>query len=307
MARSASAAATWEPTVLPGLVGLRRLREGPEPTDRLTVGQLGPLRVVETIDGPGQAVRTRRDVLDDDPGRYAVFVQAEGRSTGEQDGRRAVFGPGEVGLVDLSRPMHCTLGRRRAVMVTFPKSLSPFRPSELAPLTGAACPPTGTAGLVSGLVRQLPRHLEAGAEGARLAAVVLDLILTGMAVQIDREGALSPQAHRRALLAECRGYIEENLDDPQLGPGTVAAARHVSVRHLHRLFEPTGTGVAGYIRRRRLDRCRSDLLASGATDAPVAAIGARWGLPDPAHFSRVFKQEYGLPPAEYRRRHVTEG
>jgi hypothetical protein len=30
------------------------------------------------------------------------------------------------------------------------------------------------------------------------------------------------------------------------------------------------------------------------------AIGARWGYPDPAHFSRLFKAAYGVGPRDYR-------
>jgi AraC-like DNA-binding protein len=32
----------------------------------------------------------------------------------------------------------------------------------------------------------------------------------------------------------------------------------------------------------------------------VSAIAARWGLIDAAHFGRLFRAAYGLPPAEYR-------
>jgi AraC-like DNA-binding protein len=32
----------------------------------------------------------------------------------------------------------------------------------------------------------------------------------------------------------------------------------------------------------------------------VAAVGARWGYPDPAHFSRLFKATYGMGPRDYR-------
>lgn len=99
---------------------------------------------------------------------------------------------------------------------------------------------------------------------------------------------------------QCRSYIEQHLSDVELGPTTVAAAHHISVRFLHRLFEPTGSGVAEFIRRRRLDRCRRDLLDPELDTRPVAAVGARWGLVDAAHFSRAFKREYGRPPGEYR-------
>ncbi|MFD0856316.1 helix-turn-helix domain-containing protein [Actinomadura adrarensis] len=32
----------------------------------------------------------------------------------------------------------------------------------------------------------------------------------------------------------------------------------------------------------------------------MGAIAARWGFSNPAHFSRALRNEYGLPPAEYR-------
>ena len=37
-----------------------------------------------------------------------------------------------------------------------------------------------------------------------------------------------------------------------------------------------------------------------ATHLSMAAIGARWGLLDPASFSRAFRAAYGVSPREYR-------
>jgi AraC-like DNA-binding protein len=59
--------------------------------------------------------------------------------------------------------------------------------------------------------------------------------------------------------------------------------------------------VSGWIRQRRLEGCRRDLLDPTFGDRSVSAIAARWGLTDAAHFSRLSVAAYGLPPAEYRR------
>ena len=83
-------------------------------------------------------------------------------------------------------------------------------------------------------------------------------------------------------------------------PTTIAAAHHISLRYLHKLFEAQGTTVAGWIRRRRLDRCRVDLLDPAYRARPVSAIGARWGFPDASRFNRVFRAAHGVPPGEYR-------
>ena len=59
--------------------------------------------------------------------------------------------------------------------------------------------------------------------------------------------------------------------------------------------------MAGLIRQWRLERCRRDLLDPAQVDRPVAGIAARWGFSSAAHFSRVFREAYGLPPAAFRR------
>lgn len=292
---------SWEARSLPGLVDMR-VRQETAGDDRIAVADLGPVRVVETFNGAGAAVRTAHHVRSDDPDRYALFVQATGTSTGEHHGRTARFVPGDLGLVDLSEPMRCTFSTRRTVLVTYPKQLSPLRTRELAPVLGRRIPATGAAGLVSTLVRQLPENLAAddSVAGARLGSAVLDLINVGLTAQLGRPSAASVDARKRALLLECRRFIEARLADVALSPATVAAAHHLSVRQLHRLFEPTGDSVAEVIRRRRLDRCRRDLLDPDQAVRPVAAVGARWGLVDAAHFSRAFKRAYGLPPGEFR-------
>ena len=59
-------------------------------------------------------------------------------------------------------------------------------------------------------------------------------------------------------------FVEQHLGDADLTPAAVAAAHHVSLRQLHRLFETQETTVAAWIRHRRLERCRRDwrILAS---------------------------------------------
>jgi AraC-like DNA-binding protein len=73
------------------------------------------------------------------------------------------------------------------------------------------------------------------------------------------------------------------------------------VRYLYKLFEGRQSGVTAWIRQRRLERSRRDLLDPALADRPVSAIAARWGLTDPAAFSRLFRATYGIPPLEYRR------
>ncbi|MBO0882368.1 MAG: helix-turn-helix domain-containing protein, partial [Mycobacterium sp.] len=93
-------------------------------------------------------------------------------------------------------------------------------------------------------------------------------------------------------------YIDDHLGDPTLNPATIAAAHAVSVRTLYSAVQGLGMTLAAYVRDRRLARCYDDLML-GAD--PVGQIAFRWGFTSPEHFSRAFRQRYGIPPSQIRR------
>jgi AraC-like DNA-binding protein len=135
--------------------------------------------------------------------------------------------------------------------------------------------------------------------GIRLAGNVLDLLGTVLVERLDCAPPDPDRAHR-AMMLQITAFIEEHLGEADLAPAQIAAAHHISLRQLHKLFHASGTTVAGWIRQRRLERCGHDLRDPRWSARPVAAVGARWGYPDPAHFSRLFKANYGVGPRDYR-------
>jgi AraC-like DNA-binding protein len=272
--------------------------------DRIVTGELGAVHVIDSSTGPGEGRRTSTHIRRSDPARYQLFVQIDGSSVGEQDNRWAHLGPGDLSLTDLSRPFRCIYPARRAVLVTFPHAMLPLRRQEAVGLVGRRIPgDKGPAALLSTFVRQLPGHLDDddGAGGTRLATAVLDLLTVAVAAQLNRRTAIPPDTRRRTLLRRIHASIDARLGDTDLTPTTIAAAHHISVRYLHQLFETEQHSVADLIRTRRLERCRRDLLDPTLVDRPVAAIGARWGFTNAAHFSRLFRDINGLPPSQFRR------
>jgi transcriptional regulator GlxA family with amidase domain len=107
------------------------------------------------------------------------------------------------------------------------------------------------------------------------------------------------------MRAEIRRYVRTHLQDPTLGPGPIARAYSMSVRALHALFEDADESVAALVRRERLTRCMEDLQRLGG--GSVTEIAFRWGFSDAAHFSRVFKREFGATPSEVRHTAAARG
>jgi len=153
----------------------------------------------------------------------------------------------------------------------------------------------GTSGFVAHLLRGLAAHGETNADHAiRLAQHVVGLIgLMCLDVHDD-------DAWRSTMLCEAVDYIEEHLGELDLTPDRIAAAQNISTRTLHRLFEREGMTLGAWIRIRRLEHCRAELVDPRHHSTSVSAIGARWGLWDAAHFSRLFKATFGASPRAYR-------
>jgi AraC-like DNA-binding protein len=287
-----------------------RLDAGPDFRFRIAAGDVGTLRVTTVTGPPLEAARTPRLIRRSDPELCKIDVQTRGHSVFEQGGREAVLRPGDFTLVDLSSPCHLAAGGdpgQEIVAVMFPRTLLPLPTQELTRLTAVRIGgQRGLGALVSSLVVHLHRHRDDydATDGARLSTALTDLLTVGLAGPLGRQPMVPRDTRRRALLLRVRAFIDQRLGDPELSPGVIAAAHYVSTRYLHKLFEAEGTTVAGWTRARRLERCRRDLLDPALRARPVHAIGARWGLVDAQHFSRLFRAAYGLPPAAYRRLHA---
>jgi AraC-like DNA-binding protein len=279
---------------------------------QLVVGDVGAVRVSEVriaypTPSPDrcQVARTSRLIRrsDQDPERYRVDLLVRGQLVVEQAGQQAALGPGDFTVVDWSRPARWATASEQAVALTSPQALLPLAHDEVARLGGVRIPgDRGAGALFSSFARQVVAHLDdyGAADGARLGTTIVDLLTAALEARLDREEEALSDTGQQALRRRVHAFIEQRLADPGLSPGMIAAAHHVSVRYLYKLFEGRRSGVAGWIRERRLERSRRDLLDPALAARPVSAIAARWGLTDPASFSRMFRAAYGLPPLEYR-------
>ncbi|MFH8490996.1 helix-turn-helix domain-containing protein [Streptomyces longisporoflavus] len=142
-------------------------------------------------------------------------------------------------------------------------------------------------------------ELRHSASGRRLSLNAVDLVALLVAELLEPYRSESA-AGGGEMLARIREYIEENLMDPDMSPESIARAHHISVRYLHKLFQRDGTTVSTWIRQRRLDSCRADLGRLANRRRTVAAVAQRWGFANPSHFSRLFRQAYGVSPSEWQ-------
>jgi AraC-like DNA-binding protein len=76
----------------------------------------------------------------------------------------------------------------------------------------------------------------------------------------------------------------------------------MSVRYLHQLFNEGEETVARYILRRRLEECARALEDRAQFGRTITEIAFQNGFNDASHFGRVFREQFGCTPREYRQR-----
>ncbi|WP_432277660.1 helix-turn-helix domain-containing protein [Kitasatospora brasiliensis] len=283
--------------------------------------ELGPVTLLRTSFPPTRFQRTARRVRRCDRGVFHLTLLLDGGFALTRDTERTeTFAAGNLHMLDSSHPFDLRAFSTRAqtpedqrieaVGIDFPAALLPLPAHRVHQLLGRGFPTReGTCALLSDFLLGLDRQAGAlsPAETPRLGGVVVDLVAAWLARELDAEAAVPDDTRQRAMVEHVRAHIGRNLGDPDLSPTTIAAAHHISVSYLHRLFtrHTDGETVAAFIRRRRLEKAHRELADPALRALPVHAVATRCGLPRPAEFSRAFKAAYGLSPREHRHRALT--
>jgi AraC-like DNA-binding protein len=148
------------------------------------------------------------------------------------------------------------------------------------------------------LVPNAPRMTAPGA--AMVAKAMLELLDAALteALEVNRTFAPRLDAYHRQRI---RRHALANLGDPDLSVQSIALAVNLSIRRVHQLFASGDMTLMRWIWSERLARCHSRLVDPKGREQPIGLVAYEWGFSDPAHFSRAFRQRYGVSPSQHAR------
>ncbi|MEU3860115.1 helix-turn-helix domain-containing protein [Streptomyces sp. NPDC028722] len=267
-------------------------------TVQLAAVQAGPHSVERTARLAGKATFT--------PLYLTCVLDGEVRlSQGE---RTAVARTGNLFSYDSSRPFRMSMRRPiHMVSVKFDHRLVDLRAGLEHPLGAAVwCGAKGASVLLAGLLRSAAPHMAEfdTAVADQLGSSVASLVTAVCAEKLGTAGR-DPAAARQALLHRVKTFARARLNCPELSPGLLARSHNISLRYLQLLFQEENTSPALWIRNERLARCRDDLADPRTAHLTVAGVAERWGLDSASHFSKLFRERYGLTPREWRRQSLS--
>jgi AraC-like DNA-binding protein len=132
---------------------------------------------------------------------------------------------------------------------------------------------------------------------AELGACLVELMRVALFEEAHIHG---PTTSREVLLERIDTFVRRQLCNPELSIDMIAANFRCTKRNLHKVFSARGETLSYYIRRLRLERCAADLANPELAGQSITELSYRWGFSDSAHFSRIFKDRFGVPPRTYR-------
>lgn len=224
-----------------------------------------------------------------------VIVQTAGASTYEQGGERVTLGPGDGLIYDVAQPhMVTSTETTEHFVVIVPHDLVRARGLRLERLTAQTFSTrTGVGRLAAELIHATFGELStiAPASESALAASLLHLMF------LPLPSAAPPAGD--ALRLRIERYIRAEIHDPALSLDQIARALRCSKRTLHMAFAQHDRTIADFIWATRLDGCRADLAQR--PDRAIAEVAFAWGFSSAAHFSRLFRKQFGATPSDYRR------
>lgn len=158
------------------------------------------------------------------------------------------------------------------------------------------------------LVRIAAATLSASASSIRQLgpddfSIALENALDLFAAAANKTSSFSPSGSGRGsdvTFARARAVIQARLKDADLDPDSIAAALGVSRRSLSKLFQQQGVSIMEYVLLERLEQAARDLSSVSKRGHSVTEIAFRWGFKNASHFSKRFRDHFGVAPCDAR-------
>lgn len=241
--------------------------------------------------------KTPANISAENDENFFLIYQQSGRSVLSQHGKNAMLNPGDSILIDsrTKSEFHYLEGTRH-ISFHLPcdvleKRLNNSRPKVCETMSSSQ--PVGN--VIGNFIHQIVAQHELFNDSEH--AAMEEALITMLAPMADDQESQGGSLRNYANIV---AYIDSRLQD-ELTPELIAREVGVSVRSLYRFFEDRDRSLSKYIRQQRLKRCAKQLHSREHMHENLTNIAYRWGFKDSAHFSRSFRNQYGMSPRDYRR------
>lgn len=227
---------------------------------------------------------------------------ASGSAALEQNGRVAHVAAEDFCIVDLARPFSLRYDHTIVEAVYLSSAVLQYCPVSLQDaaaitLRGESRRTAYLQAIFTQLFIQSEKLTESVA--GRLADALPYMLATavdGWVFDHQTEGTRLRKHHQDQV----RRFAREHLADPLLSADMIAKGVGLSTSYVFELFATEPVTLMRWVRQERLTLCRSELAAPTLKHGTISALAYAWGFGDLTHFSRAFREYFGISPRDYR-------
>ncbi|MDD1963813.1 helix-turn-helix domain-containing protein [Pseudomonas putida] len=218
-----------------------------------------------------------------------------------QNARESLQKAGDIVIYDSSRPYSCSFPNGDdQIILSVPHSVMNkhvFKAPSLLSLTLHGNEGVGkiTRSMMMEMWRSQPA--DGNIEG-RLLGSLLDVLSASFDAEYG-DTDVKEEARQLQQLNRIKSFILANLGNSDLTIESVAFDTHVSERTLNRLFAGENTTAYKWLWQQRLTASHRLLVTNKSKS--ISDIATDFGFKNLSHFSRSFKDYYGMTPRETRR------
>jgi len=233
---------------------------------------------------------------------FLVNIHESGRCFGRHLDREIVTRPGDVVLLDATRPwMQEATEPMRMTILKLPAEKVLGLIGDPDAICGVRLgAEQRKVALASSLILSIKESI-AEDPAREWDESYEDLLLDVLAILFGGRAEPADCSQRSAnLRREACAFIERHLEDPGLGVTAIAAALSASTRSIQRLFMEIGLTPHRYILDRRLDLAAERLRRERHEGrASITEVAYAVGFNDLSYFTRTFRKKLGMSPREY--------
>ncbi|QBS44394.1 helix-turn-helix domain-containing protein [Nocardia sp. CS682] len=270
----------------------------------LSLSHAGPVQILTVNSMATTVTRSPRLAREENEPQLFLTLQGAGASAMTQHGREAKLSTGEFAVYTTSSPYTLAFDQGLdAHFFRFPLAELAMPESAIHEVSARVLGASNAVGqLTAGYLQRIAEStdLRSRAIADTLAQPTIDLVRAALfsSMADPRVGKESMQTTLELRLLE---YLRTHLGDHSLTAAKIAAAHHISVRHLYTVLGRAEISLGEWLRTQRLEACRRELAHPNARHRTIASIAYQWGFADATHFSRAFRSAYGLTPSDWRK------
>lgn len=250
---------------------------------------------------------TCRDVVQSSNYEYVLIIQLQGTcNIILNNGDSVMINQSEALLVSDRQQwdLDFTVDFSQIVLRFHYAYITPLLAEKDIPLMTSFSCLNGVAKLLVNYIEDLKNELEGGnitqSSAIPLSRGIINMIVACL-LAVNSLNSKIGSATYEYHVSRIKNFIAQNLREPTLSIETLSNALQISTPHLHRIFKAEPMSISHYIWSKRLQGCVKDLSDEGKDNKSISTIAFSWGFNDAAHFSRVFKEQYGVSPSKWRK------